>query len=341
MVDTSVRLLRLLGLLQTQRLWTGAELASRLGVNTRTIRADIARLRRLDYQVDAVSGVAGGYRLRAGARLPPLQLDDDEAIAVAVALRTAVGAGVVGIGEDAARAATKLQQLLPPQLRHRLHTISAVAEAIPNSRDPVAPSIFRDVATTVERSEVLRFDYTDRHDRASERRVEPYRLVHCGGRWYLVGYDLDRQDWRSYRLDRISPKTPTGPRFTARDLPARDLATFVTRGRMAALWNYTARVIVDAPAETVAARIPSGIWTVEPIDPHTSALEAGAQSPQLLAAYLAAMDLDFHLEAGHAPELGAAIATLAARYTAAVHPTESPGLHRGDCSLKGLTTPPS
>ncbi|MFF2082919.1 helix-turn-helix transcriptional regulator [Nocardia sp. NPDC058176] len=321
MVDTSVRLLKLLGLLQTRRLWTGAELASRLGVNSRTVRADVARLRQLDYQVDAVSGVAGGYRLRAGATLPALQLDDDEAIAVAVALRTAVGAGVAGIDEDAARAATKLEQLLPPRLRHRLHTISAVAEASPNTREPVSPSTFRAVATAVERGEVLRFDYTDRHGSPSDRRVEPYRLVHSGGRWYLVGYDLDRQDWRSYRADRISPKTPTGPRFTARELPARDLVAFVTHGRMAALWNYRARVIVDAPVETVAARIPAGLWTVEPIDAHTSALEAGAQTPQLLAAYLAAMDLDFHLEDGHASELAEAIATLAARYTAAIpHP---------------------
>lgn len=317
MVNTTVRLLRLLALLQNQRQWTGAELADRLGVNARTIRTDIARLRALDYQVDAVPGVAGGYRLRAGETLPPIQLDDDEAIAVAVGLRTAAAAGVIGIDEHSSRAAAKLERLLPPRLRHRLQTMSAAAEAAPNSRDPVALDVFHAVAAAIERGEELRFDYCDRRRTSSRRRVEPHRMLHISGRWYLIGYDLDRQDWRSYRVDRLDPKTPTGPRFAPRELPGPDLATFVTRGRMAALWNYTARVIVDAPAETVATRIPSGIWAVEPIYPETSTLEAGAQSPQLLAAYLGAMDLDFHVDVERAPELAAATETLAARCTAA------------------------
>lgn len=323
MVDTSVRLLRLLGLLQTQRRWTGAELATRLGVNTRTIRVDIARLRRLDYEIDAAPGVAGGYRLRAGATLPLLRFDDDEAVAAAVALRTAARAGVAGISDAAARAAAKLEQLLPPRLRHRLHTVHSATEPVPDAGNVLDTSVFRAVATAIERSEILRFDYSDRHATNSCRRVEPHRMVHSGGRWYLVGYDLDRQDWRSYRVDRIDPKTPTGPGFTIRELPGPDLTTFVTRGRMAALWNYTARVTVHAPADTVAARIPIGIWTVEPIDAHTSALEAGAQTPQLLAAYLAAMDLDFHLDTEQAPELAAAVDVIAARYTTATHDTRA------------------
>ncbi|MGW4325003.1 helix-turn-helix transcriptional regulator [Nocardia sp. NPDC004573] len=323
MVDTSVRLLRLLGLLQTRRCWTGVELATRLGVNTRTIRVDIARLRRLDYEIDATPGVAGGYRLRAGATLPPVRFEDDEAVAVAVALRTAARAGVVGIGDAAARAAAKLEQLLPPRLRHRLHTVQAATEPVLDAGNLVDTDVFRAVATAIERTEILRFDYSDRHAKTSCRRVEPHRMVHSSGRWYLVGYDLDRQDWRSYRVDRIDPKTPTGPGFATRELPGPDPVTFVTRGRMAALWSYTARVTVHASADTVAARIPTGIWTVEPIDAHSSALEAGAQSPQLLAAYLAAMDLDFHLDVEQAPELAAAVTRIAARYEAATRRTRA------------------
>ena len=317
MGDTTVRLLRLLSLLQSRPQWTGDELAQRLGVSARTVRADINRLRALDYGVDAYPGVAGGYRLQASATLPPLHLDDDEAIAVAVGLHTAATAGLDGMGEHAARATAKLQRLLSSRLRDRLRTVAAAAEAVPHTRDLVALAVFQAIAAAIQRHEQLRFDYTDRRGSVSRRHTEPHRMVHVSGRWYLVAYDLDRHDWRSYRADRVTPKTPTGPRFTPRSLPGPDLATFVTRGRMAALWSYTARVLVDAPVETVAARIPTGVWTVQPVDRHTSLLEAGAQSPQLLAAYLGAMDLDFHVDAAAAPELAAELATLAARYSAA------------------------
>lgn len=317
MKATTSRVLRLLALLQSQPRWAGPVLAERLGVSVRTVRADIDRLRALDYTVDATPGVGGGYGLRAGTRLPPLPLDDDEAVAVAVALRTATTAGIAGLGEHAARAAAKLEQLLPPRLRPRLTTVRAVAETAPATRDPVAPEVFAAVAAATERSEQLRFDYRDRHHALSRRRVEPHRLVQVSRRWYLVGFDLDRSDWRSYRIDRINPTTPTGPRFAPRALPDTDLVAFVTRGRMAALWNYRARVIVDAPAETVAARIPTGVWTVEPIDSSTSALDAGAQTPELLAACLGALDLNFHIDVDHAPELAAAALTLGARYTTA------------------------
>lgn len=317
-MDTAARLLRLLSLLQTQSNSTGPALAERLGVSTRTVRADIERLRSLDYDIDAAPGAAGGYRLRAGARLPPLQLDDAEAVAVALALRTAAASGVADIGEHAAHAAVKLEQLLPVRLRHRLQTLSTVAETVPNTRDPVTPDTLATVAAAIRRSEQLRFDYLDRHQDPTSRRTEPHRLVHVGGRWYLVGYDLDRCDWRTYRVDRIRPKTPTGPRFAPRELPGPDLATFVTRGRMAALWNCRARVIVDAPADTVTARIPIGVWAVEPLGEHSSALDAGAQSPELLAAYLGALGLDFHIDPDRDPELAAATATLAERYASAL-----------------------
>lgn len=148
-----------------------------------------------------------------------------------------------------------------------------------------------------------------------------YRLVHVTGRWYLVAFDLDREDWRSFRVDRITPKTPTGPRFCRRELPEADLTNFVIRGRMAALWDYRARVVVDAPAETVAARIPTGIWTVEPRDTRTSHLEAGAHSPELLAAYLGTLGLDFHIDPTQNPDLAHAASALANRYTASLPDT--------------------
>ncbi|MDN5751339.1 MAG: WYL domain-containing protein, partial [Pseudonocardia sp.] len=218
--------MRLLSLLQAHQHWSAATLAARLEVTTRTVRADVQRLRSLGYDIDAAPGVAGGYRLRAGTTMPELLLDDDEAVAVAIGLRTAAAAGVTGIGEHAGRAAAKLEGLLPGRPRHRLRTLSlsAVADTVPNSRDPVPGEALAAVAAACERHEQLRLGYTDRHQASSRRRVEPHRLVHVSGRWYLVAYDLDREDWRSLRVDRISPKTPTGPRFTPRELPGPDLA---------------------------------------------------------------------------------------------------------------------
>lgn len=321
MVDTAARLLRLLALLQAHRHWSGAALADRLGVSTRTVRADVERLRSLGYDIHATPGVTGGYQLCAGTAVPPLLLDDDEAVAIAVGLRTAVASGVAGIGEHATRAATKLEQLLPARVRHRLRTLNTTAETVPNLRDLVPSEVLATVAATCQRSEQLRLDYFDRHQGHTRRRVEPHRLVHVSGRWYLVAYDLDRDDWRSLRVDRISTKTPAGPRFTPRELPEPDLTTFVTRGRMAALWNYRARVTVDAPAETVAARIPTGTWSVQPLDAQTSQLDAGAQSADLLAVYLGALGLDFHINPEQAPELAAAAATLTHRYAASTRET--------------------
>lgn len=315
--DTAVRLLRLLSLLQAHQHWSGASLAGRLEVSTRTVRTDIERLRALGYPVHATPGVGGGYRLGSGGAMPPLLLDDDEALAVAVGLRTATGAGVTGLGDHALRALAKLEQVLPSRLRPRLSTMAAVAETVPSSRDPVPVDVLRAVAEACRATEQLRFDYRDRHHEGARRRVEPHRLVHAGGRWYLVAFDLDRDDWRSFRVDRIEPRIPTGPRFILRDLPGPDLATWVTRGRMAAMWNYRARITVDAPAEVVAARIPAASWAVAPIDEHTCTLEAGAHSAELLAVYLGALGLAFHVDRTQAPELADAVDTLVTRYAAA------------------------
>lgn len=232
---------------------------------------------------------------------------------------TAASSGVAGIGEHAARAVAKLDRLLPARLRHRLNTLNAITETVPSTRDLVPGEVLAAVAAACQRSEQLRLDYVDRHRGTTRRRVEPHRLVHVSGRWYLVAYDLDRNDWRSFRVDRISPKTPTGPRFIPREPPEPNLATFVTRGRMAALWNYRTRVTVHAPAETVAARIPTGTWTVQPLDAQTSLLDAGAHNAELLAVYLGALGLDFDVDPDQAPELARAADTLAQRYAAAAH----------------------
>ncbi|MDN5760351.1 MAG: transcriptional regulator [Tomitella sp.] len=324
MVDTAARVLRLLSLLQIHRQWPAATLADRLQVTARTVRADVTRLRSLGYNIDATSGVGGGYRLRSGTVLPPLLLDDEEALAVAIGLRTAAASGVAGIDEHAARAASNVERLLPSRLRHRLRTLNTVAHTVPNRRASVPAEVLTTVAAACERREQLRLDYLDRHQVTSRRRVEPHQLVHVSGRWYLVAYDLGRDDWRNLRVDRIIPKIPTGPRYTPRALPGPDLATFVTRGRMAALWNYRAQVTVHAPAETVEARIPAGSWNVQHVDAHTSRLDAGAQNADLLAVYLGALDLDFHIDPEQAPELTHAAHRLAQRYLAAVELPATP-----------------
>lgn len=325
MSDTAARLLRMLGLLRA-RSWSGAALADELDVSTRTVRADVGRLRALGYDVDATSGTRGGYRLRADATLPPLVLDEPEAVAVAVALRTVGSSGVAGGAEVLAGAEAKLDRLLPSTVRQRLQTLGAVVETVPRRGDVVEPDVLDAVAAACGRSEQLRFDYASHHHQSgrhrapSRRRVEPYRLVHVAGRWYLAAYDLDRDDWRSFRVDRMTPRVPTGPRFDPRPPPEPDLETFVTQGRMAALWAVRARVLVHADAGTVAARIPIGSWMVQPRDRDTSLLDAGAQTVELLAVYLGALGLDITVDGDTEPELHRAAGELAERYRRAVTP---------------------
>jgi predicted DNA-binding transcriptional regulator YafY len=315
MLGTSARLLVLLSLLQARRDWSGKELADRLGVSTRTVRADVDRLRSLGYPVHATPCVAGGYRLGAGAALPPLLLDDDEAVAVAIGLRTAAGGTVSGIEETSVRALAKLEQVLPPRLRQRVNALQTYTVPVSGG----GPVVEADVLTTIARAcrdrERLRFDYRAHDDAASRRTVEPHRLVSTGRRWYLVGWDCDRADWRSFRVDRVSPRTPTGPRFTPREPPEGGFAAHVARGVTAVLWAYRARVRVHAPAEVVVRRVPPTTWLVEAIDDETCLVDAGADTPQLLAVYLGALDLDFDVL--DAPELAAATRRLATRYARA------------------------
>jgi predicted DNA-binding transcriptional regulator YafY len=315
MLQTSARLLRLLSLLQARADWSGPELADRLGVTTRTIRNDVERLRSLGYPVGATPGVGGGYRLGAGAALPPLLLDDDEAVAVAVGLRTAANGTVTGIQETSVRALAKLEQVLPSRLRHRVNALHTATVQLPVSGPTVDPEVLTAIAGACRDRQRLRFDYRDHGGAAGVRTVEPHRLVHDRGRWYLVAWDVDRQEWRTFRADRVRPRTPTGPRFAPRDPPDGDVATYLLRGVGAATWRYRARVTVHAPAATVAARVPPAV-RVEAVDEHTSIVSVGSDTPRMLAVYLGMLDLDF--EVGEAPELVEQLRTLADRYLRAV-----------------------
>ncbi|GAA4583158.1 YafY family protein [Planotetraspora phitsanulokensis] len=312
MLETSARLLRLLSLLQTRHDWTGPQLAERLGVTTRTIRNDVERLRSLGYPVHASPGAAGGYRLGAGTRLPPLLLDDEEAVAVAVGLRTAAGGSVSGIEETSLRALAKLEQVLPARLRDRVNTVQSQTVAITGTGPTVDPAVLTVLAGAARDRQRLRFDYTGHDGTAGRREVEPHRLVHARGRWYLVAWDVDRRDWRTFRADRIEPRTPTGPRFASRELP--DLETYVMAGLGQATWRYRARVTVRAPASAVVGRLPPAI-TVEAVDDQTCVITAGSDTPHMLALYLGMLDADF--EVTEPPELVEHIRRLGERYSRA------------------------
>ena len=293
-MGTSARLLRLLSLLQTPRDWTGAELADRLEVSARTIRNDIDRLRSLGYPVHATRGAIGGYRLEAGATLPPLLLEDDEAVAVAIGLRTATGGAVEGIEETSLRALTKLEQVLPPRLRSRVNTLQTYTQHVPGRRGPtVDPIVLTDLAAACRDRRALRFDYADRKGEATQRRVEPYRVVNWGQRWYLVAWDLDRQDWRTFRVDRIQEHISRGAPFKPRELSDAEVETLVSRGVPHAARRYQARVVVHVAAATLNEKIGAWVGTVTAIDEVTCVLDTGADSLEMMAVYLGTLGVDF------------------------------------------------
>ncbi|HEX6361207.1 YafY family protein [Actinophytocola sp.] len=299
MPKTSARLLSLLSLLQARRDWPGALLAARLAVSPRTVRRDVERLRELGYPVVATKGPEGGYRLAAGTELPPLLFDDEQAVAIAVALRVATSTGA-GIGEAAARALNTVRQVMPARLRRRVDTLHVMAVESPASRPnpPVDGGVLMALSAAVHAREVLRFDYPPGNEgSAPPRRVQPHHLVTWGGRWYLVAWDLDREDWRIFRADRIAPRTPTGPRFTPRDLPGDDVGAFVV-GRFrgsdgSSDWPCRGEVILDLPAAAVADFIRDGV--VEELGPDRCRLVLGSWSWPGLAATVAGFDADFEV----------------------------------------------
>jgi predicted DNA-binding transcriptional regulator YafY len=313
-LNTSARLLRLLTLLESRREWSGAQLANRLEISARTVRNDVTRLRALGYPVQAAPGVAGGYRLASGAAMPPLLLEDDEAVAVAVALRSSAGGGVSGIEETSVRALVKLEQVFPARLRHRVNALQAYTVAVPSQGPAVDPHVLATIAAACRDHEVMRIDYKKHDGTESVRSIEPYRLVHLGRRWYLVAWDRDRNAWRTFRLDRMKPKPPTGPHFTPRDLPAEDIAAYVMRSVRSAPAKYEARVNVKASAQTVTERVPREV-VIEPIDDETCTVHARSNSIEMLALYLGMLDADFTVT--DPPELIARLNTLAERYTRA------------------------
>lgn len=311
MSDTPARLLKLLSVLQGGREHTGPELGERLGVSPRTVRRDVDRLRELGYPVEATIGAIGGYRLTAGKAMPPLLLDDDEAVAVAVGLRTAATDTVSGIAEASARALAKLEQVLPDRLRRRVGAVQRATVpltvgptgAVPAPHGEVAAETLAVLAAASTRGEGLRFGYEGKRGAPGARHVEPYRLVSTGGRWYLVAYDRDREDWRSFRVDRISEPRPTGVRHPARELPAADAAAFVAESIAGPRARYRAVVTLYVPLDEAARRLPRGAGRLEP-DPESAercTLIAGGDALDWLAVRIALLEID--LEVREPPEL--------------------------------------
>jgi predicted DNA-binding transcriptional regulator YafY len=312
-LETSARLLRLLSLLSTRPDWGAAELAERLGITPRTVRRDVARLRSLGYPVRAAPGVAGGYRLGAGASLPPLLLDDDEAVAVALSLRTSATHAVSGVGEPAVRALAKLEQVLPSRLRERAAAIGQMTVPLTGPGPVLDATVLTSLARACRGRERLEFGYRDHRGGTTARRVEPHRLVQAGYRWYLVARDIDRDDWRTFRADRIEAPRLTGVRFVPADPP--DAAAFVARAVTTAPYRYQARILVRAPAGVVAAHVPPTVGVIEPGGADDCVLITGSDSLDALAFHTALLDFDFVVLAPD--ELVSRLATLAVRLTAA------------------------
>ena len=318
MLDTSARLLRLLSLFQARRYWSGADLAERLEVTPRTLRRDVDRLRSLGYPVNSNSGTAGGYQLGAGATLPPLLLDDDEAVAVALGLRTAASGTVTGIQEASMRAMSKLEQVLPTHLRHRVTALQAFILPLTGTGPTVDANTLASIAGACRDCRTIHFNYRSRDGAATTREVEPHRLVHTGRRWYLAAWDTGRTNWRTFRVDRIDAKLSTGARFIPRDPPDGDFAAYVSRSVAYAPYPHRATVTIQAPAATVAERIPPAVGVIEATGENTCNLKLGAVSLDSLSVYLALIGFDF--EVHDPPELIERVRFLAQRFRKAVRP---------------------
>ncbi len=308
MLETSARLLRLLTLLQGRREWSGVELAARLEVDVRTVRRDAERLRELGYEVRASSGPGGGYQFGGGREMPPLLLDDDEALAVAVALRTAASS-VEGLEDTALRVLVKLEQILPRRLHARLSALWSVTVSLGDKAAALDPRRLTEVAAACRDHERLRFAYADHEGHTSTREVEPYKLAHTGRRWYLVAWDPSREDWRTFRVDRIGA-LECGARFSPRPFP-EDVTTYVSRSLTSAPFAVRARLLVAEPAERLAARVPPWLGLIAPLDAQRCTLEVGGPTLSAVAAHLAFVDADFEVQ--EPPELRAHLQALGER----------------------------
>lgn len=326
MPSTAARLLSLMSLLQSPRARTGAELATHLGVSARTVRYDIERLRELGYAVEAARGGEGGYRLGAsGAALPPLLLDSEEATAVAVGLRTGVNCIIGGMEETSLRALGKLEQILPSRSRLRVRNLNRYTVPLPSNHPmPIMdPTLLTQIAGLCHSRERLRFSYRcngpeAEHGRDTPTRhdVEPHRLINQQHRWYLLGFDLTEDQWGVFRVDRMRPRSPTGPRFTPREPPDHELVTHLANHVDQPVWRHTATVTMHAPAERLRDQIMPAEGRIEPLDEHSCALHIGAESPKTIALILGRLGVDFTITTP--PELRQEVSELARRYTRAL-----------------------
>jgi len=316
MLNTSARLLRLLSLFQAQRYWSGAELSKRLEVTGRTLRRDVDRLRSLGYPVHSTSGVEGGYQLGAGATLPPLLLDDDEAVAVALGLRTSAQSGISGTEEASVRALLKLEQVLPPRLRHRVMALHGFVVPLERRGPSVDANLLSAIAGACRDCECIRFKYQDRTGSATLRVVEPHRLVHTGYRWYLVAWDISRKDWRTFRIDRIDGKTKSSTRFSPRKPPEGDFAKFVSKSLSQVPYPVRARITLHASLEALSKRIPPSAGVLQSIDENSCMLQTGSYSLEGIAMHLSWLGVDFRVH--EPPELIAYVRKLVDRFNAAI-----------------------
>lgn len=319
MPDPTERLLKLLGLLQSSGGLSGLELARRLEVDVRTVRRDIDRLRNMDYVIDASAG-SPGYQLRGGTSLPPLLLTDDEAIALSVGLLLAVGTSVADIADTASRAVAKLEQLLPSRLRSQAADLINATETVIERRPTIPRQALTGLSAAIRDHRRIRFDYRSHGSTVLERReAEPYRLVHARSNWYLLGWDLDREDWRTYRVDRITPRTLRGQIFTPRPHP--DAARSVALGIAAAPYRVQGVVLLECAAAD-AAELVGSAGMLEPADEHSTYFHAGADSIADLAAHIASLGVPFG--AIDPPELRRALAEMGARIQQSLNsPTET------------------
>lgn len=338
MLPASSRLLRLLGLLQQRRSWSGPQLAERLGVTTRTVRRDVERLRGLGYRVRALPGAEGGYHLEAGTQLPPLAFEEDEALALALALRSAALGGVRGLEESALVASMKLETLLPARLARRLKSLFDAVQPLTNAAPAADLGHLAALADASELQQVVELRYRDVQGRSSVRRMEPAGLVCAESRWYLVAWDRGRADWRTLRVDRIEDVRTMGDAFSPRPLPAEDgvtggsrgkasarpptradLAAFVARRISTDVYRVQARVVLHSPVDAAQEQISPLAGRLEPLGPARCRLVTGAHRVAALAAWLLSLDMDFEVESP--PELQDCLRRMQARLERTLAPS--------------------
>jgi predicted DNA-binding transcriptional regulator YafY len=309
--ETTGRVLQLLGLLQSRRVWTGEELAERLGVTGRSVRRDVDRLRDLGYPVHASKGHGGGYQLGAGAALPPLLLDPEEAVAMAVCLRVAAGGSVAGVGESALRALSKLDQVMPARLRSQVAAVHDATVTLTSGQGdtPVEPDVLMTLARASRDHEHVTAGYVDVRGNATQRRLEPYQLVTTGRRWYVLAFDRDKDDWRSLRLDRMADVKAVGSTFTPREAP--DAADYVRRAVSTSSYPYVARIRYYASADVIAGAFPATAVQVQPDGPEQCIVTTGADDPAHMVPWLAMPGIDF--EVLEPPEVAEAVTVVAER----------------------------